>query len=225
MRSWHKLSPVLLLCVASWSVPAIGQSQPPPPSDHSTPSSSKSKQATSPKDSTPSNSDSVQQPSAPNLEPPRSDRVQADDLGPALGDSSSKDTEVDLAPPKDDVKAHPNSSSTVAQEEAGITPGGISEFHTWDPQKAAKDIEVGNYYFKRGNYRAAEDRFREALTFKENDAIATFRLAQSLEKLGVLDDARAEYESYLKILPHGPEASEAQKALDKLKAEDAGGPR
>lgn len=132
---------------------------------------------------------------------------------------------MDLAPPKDDAKAHPNSSSTVAQEEAGIAPGGISEFHTWDPQKAAKDIEVGTYYFKRGNYRAAEDRFREALTYKENDAVATFRLAQSLEKLGVFDDARAEFESYLKILPHGPEASEAQKALDKLKAQDAGGPR
>jgi hypothetical protein len=43
-----------------------------------------------------------------------------------------------------------------------------------------------------------------------------------LEKLGVWDDARAEYESYLRILPHGPQASEAQKAIDRLKAETIG---
>jgi len=219
------LSFVVLLCVASWSLPGIAQSQSSTPSGHPDSSSSGAKQTSSPDDSTPSSSESIQQSHAPNLEPPRSDRVQADDLGSALGDSSSKDTEVDLSPPKDDTKAHPNSSSSVQEEEAGIQPGGVSEFRTWNPHKAAKDIEVGNFYFKRGNYRAAEDRYREALTYKENDAVATFRLAQSLEKLGVLDDARAEYESYLKILPHGPEAAEAQKALEKLKAQDAGGPR
>jgi hypothetical protein len=41
----------------------------------------------------------------------------------------------------------------------------------------------------------------------------------SLEKLGILDDARSEYESYLRILPHGPQATEAQKAIDRLKTE------
>jgi Flp pilus assembly protein TadD len=82
-------------------------------------------------------------------------------------------------------------------------------------------VEVGDFYFKRKNYRAAEDRYREALRYKDNDAIATIRLAVCLEKLGILDDARAEYESYLRILPHGPQAAEAQKAIDRLKA-DAG---
>jgi tetratricopeptide (TPR) repeat protein len=225
MDSRGKFVFALLLTCAFWMLPSVGQSQTSTPSGQSPSSSSDTKQAYSTNDSTPSSSEAVQQPHAPNLEPPRSDRVQADDLGSAPGDSSSKDTEVDLAPPKDDAKAHPNSSSTVEEQEAGIKPGGISEFHTWDPHKAAKDIEVGNFYFKRGNYKAAEDRFREALTYKENDAVATFGLAQSLEKLGVLDDARAEYESYLKILPHGPEASQAQKALEKLKSQDAAGPR
>ena len=42
----------------------------------------------------------------------------------------------------------------------------MSEFHPWNPHKAAKDIEVGDYYFKRKNYRAAEDRYREALFYK-----------------------------------------------------------
>lgn len=146
--------------------------------------------------------------------------MQADDLGSGIGDSSSKDTQVDLSPPNNDAQEHPRSSSVVAEEEAGITPGGISEFHTWDPHRASKDIEVGDFYFKRGNYKAAEDRYREALTYKKDDAVATFRLAESLEKLGALDDARAEYESYLKILPHGSEVQRAQKAIERLKAQE-----
>jgi len=157
------------------------------------------------------------------MAPPRSDRVQVDDLGPGVGESSSKDTQVDLSPPVDDAKAHPQSSAAVAEAEAeALNSGGVSEFHTWDPHKAAKSVEVGDYYFKRKNYRGAEDRYREALRYKDNDAVATIRLAVCLEKLGILDDARAEYESYLKILPHGPQSVEAQKAIDRLKAQTTG---
>jgi len=154
-------------------------------------------------------------PKAPNLTPPRSDRVQADDLGNGTGESSSKDTQIDLDAPVDDAKAHPQSSAAVG--EAEVASGGITEFHTWDPHKAAKSVEVGDFYFRRKNYRAAEDRYREALRYKDNDAVATIRLAVSMEKLGELDDARAEYESYLRILPHGPQAGEAQKAIERLK--------
>ncbi|MGA8270423.1 MAG: hypothetical protein WB919_02620 [Candidatus Sulfotelmatobacter sp.] len=164
--------------------------------------------------------ESDSQPSAPRFAPPRSDSVQAQDLGSTTGQSSSKDTQMDLSPPGDDDKTHPKSSAAMAEADAEILGGSsrISEFHTWDPHKAAKSIEVGDFYFKRGNYRAAEERYREALRYKDNDAVATIKLAVSLEKLGILDDARLEYESYLKILPHGPEAGQAQKAIDRLKA-------
>jgi len=93
----------------------------------------------------------------------------------------------------------------------------VSEFHPWDPHRAAKNVEVGDFYFKRKNYRAAEDRYREALLYKNNDALATFRLAVCLEKMDRPGEARREYESYLKILPRGPEAEHAKKALDRLK--------
>ncbi len=158
---------------------------------------------------------------APSMEPPRSDRVRADDLQ-GEGVSSSKDLDVDLSPPEDDAKMHPKSSAAVADAEAEMLDrSGVGEFHTWDPHKAAKSIEVGDYYFKRKNYRAAQDRYREALRYKDNDAVATIRLAECLEKLGIFDDARAEYESYLKILPHGPQAAEAQKGMERLKGSTA----
>lgn len=152
----------------------------------------------------------------PNLEPPRSDRVNADSLGNDNGESSSKDERVDLSPPEDDAKAHPHSSDVLEDEGSGS--GDVGEFHPWDPHKAAKDVEVGDFYFKRKNYHAAEDRYREALLYKQNDAVATYRLAVCLEKLDRPDDARAEYESYLQILPSGPESAEARKAIERLKA-------
>jgi predicted TPR repeat methyltransferase len=90
--------------------------------------------------------------------------------------------------------------------------------HAWDPHKAAKDIEVGDYYFKRKNYRGALERYKDALTYKPNDAVANFRLAECEEKMNSPADAVQHYEAYLKILPHGPFAADAQKALERLKA-------
>jgi tetratricopeptide (TPR) repeat protein len=170
--------------------------------------------------SSPASSSSPQTPAkpAPNLAPPRSDRVDAGALGEQSGESSSKNTQIDLSPPENDDRAHPHSADALADvtaDTAGTT--GVGEFHIWDPHKAAKSVEVGDFYFKRKNYRAAEERYREALRFKDNDAIATFRLAVCLEKLDRPDDARAEYDSYLKILPHGPLAEEAQKSMERLK--------
>lgn len=156
-------------------------------------------------------------PRNPNLTPPRSDRVNADSLEDAGGQSSSKDTLIDLSPPPGDDKAHPESSDLLVDETATPGNGDVAEFHPWNPHKAAKDIEVANFYFKNKNYRAAESRYREALYYKQNDAEATYHLAVCLEKLDQPDDARTEYESYLKILPHGPQAEQAQKAIERLK--------
>ena len=155
-------------------------------------------------------------PRNPNLAPPRSDRVNASDLGDEPGESSSKDSQIDLSPPEDDAKTHPQSSEILMDMEGAPGNGEVSEFHPWNPHKAAKDIEVGDFYFKRKNYRAAADRYREALFYKDNDAVATFRLAESLGKMGQPDEARKEYENYLKILPHGPQGEEAQKAIQRL---------
>src|SRR4029077_13351920 len=129
----------------------------------------------------------------------------------AAEESSSKDTRVDLSPPKDDEKNHPMSAAAIS--DAQEAPSDVQELHPWDPHKAAKDVEVGDYYFKRKNYKAAVERYKHALIYKQNDAIATFRLAESLDKTGNSGEAITYYQNYLKILPHGPYAADAQKAL------------
>jgi tetratricopeptide (TPR) repeat protein len=148
-----------------------------------------------------------------NQAPPRSDRnTEAEE-------SSSRDTKIDLRPPKDDAKNHPNSGAAVSDAESD-TAGDVQEFHPWDPHKAAKDLEVGDFYFKRKNYRAALARYQDALVWKNNDAMANFRMAQCFEKLNHPQEAASGYEEYLKILPHGPLSEDAHKALEKLKPEE-----
>jgi tetratricopeptide (TPR) repeat protein len=136
-------------------------------------------------------------------------------------ESSSHDTRIDISPPKDDAKNHPGSKDAVAGLDITDTSdtsdtSGVQEFHPWNPMKALKDIEVGDYYFKRKNYRAALDRYKEALYYKDNDAIASFRLAVCQEKLGDKAGAKKYYEQYLKILPEGPFAKDAHASLDRL---------
>jgi len=162
----------------------------------------------------PSSADKSVKPNSPNLAPPRSDSVNAGALDD--GESSSKDTQIDLSPPPGDAQQHPQSADAVTDARFEAS-GDVAEFHPWDPHKAAKDVEVGDFYFKRKNYIAAESRYREALLYKDNDAIATYRLAACLEKMQRPDEAREEYESYLKILPYGPLAEDAKKAIERLK--------
>jgi tetratricopeptide (TPR) repeat protein len=131
-------------------------------------------------------------------------------------ESSSRDTRVDTTPPKDDDKNHPNSSAAVADLEAGEAASDVQEFHPWNPMKANKDIQIGDFYFKRRNYKAALDRYKEALYYKNNDAVASFRAAECEEKLGDKTEARKYFEQYLKILPEGPLAKDAHAQLAKL---------
>lgn len=145
-------------------------------------------------------------------------RDKSNDGARAAEESSSKDTRIDLSPPKDDQKNHPQSGAAMVDAEDAASD--VQEMHPWDPHKAAKDVEVGDFYFKRKNYRAAMERYKEALIYKPNDAVANFRLAECSERTGDPSDAIAHYREYLKILPHGPLAPDAEKALERLKADN-----
>jgi tetratricopeptide (TPR) repeat protein len=142
------------------------------------------------------------------------------------GESSSKDTRIDISPPKDDTKNHPNNRPAAASaplstpEDMNNMTGDVQEMHPWNPYRAMKDDEVGDYYLKQGNYKGALARYQDALQYKENDAEANFRIAQCYEKLKQPDDAIPHYKEYLKILPDGPFSKQAKKALEKLQAKN-----
>lgn len=100
---------------------------------------------------------------------------------------------------------------------ASSTPG-VQELLPYDPHRAAKDVEVGQYYLKRRNYRAALDRFNDALLYKPRDAEATYGLAQTQEKMGLLDQSYKNYEAYIEIFPGGPYVKDSQEAMRRLSA-------
>lgn len=143
--------------------------------------------------------------------PPRSDEQEPK---AAPGESSSRDTRIDVSPPADDDKNRPKKG--VADPESGEGPTDVQELHPFNPHRAAKDNEVGDYYYKRRNYQAALARYQDALAFKENDALANFRMAQCYEKLNQPDEAIAHFKEYLRILPQGPLSKDARKAVAKL---------
>lgn len=142
---------------------------------------------------------------------PRSDSDQPTQAPPlSQNESSSKQTQIDLSPPPNDAAKHPDSEIPE-----------VTEMHTWNPHKAEKDIEVGEFYLKRKNYRAAEDRFREALEYKPGDAVATYRLAEALDGLGQYPEAIKNYYEYLKIPSNDKFAPDAKKALARLEKKES----
>jgi tetratricopeptide (TPR) repeat protein len=132
--------------------------------------------------------------------------------------SSSKDTQGDLSAPAKDA-SHPGADVPVdIPKDAN---GDVTELQQWNPHEADKDVEVGVFYLKRWNYKAAELRFRDALKWDRNHAEANYRLAATLDKEGRHSEAAIYYEAYLKILPKGQFAGESRKALTRIDS-DAG---
>jgi tetratricopeptide (TPR) repeat protein len=122
--------------------------------------------------------------------------------------SAAKRTLNKLDPHCIDVIFHSCWSSPAA-DPARSTPS--------DEEIAAKDIDVGYYYLKDKNYRAAESRLQEALQLKPGSPVALIGLAQAQQKLGQRDEARQSYEEYLKLNPDGSEADKVKKALAQVK--------
>ena len=136
--------------------------------------------------------------SGPDTGPSYHDGVETTPDPGTPGVSSSKDTKVNIPPP------------------SGSAEPDVAEAKPFDPHKADKNIEIGDYYFNHKNYRAAESRYREALEWKPGDAIATYKLGEVMEKEGNLTQARQNFQAYLKILPEGPLAEKAKKALERI---------
>ncbi len=145
--------------------------------------------------------------------PQQQQQHDEDQAAQPQGDSSSKDSQIDLS---GDTAGKSGSGAAASGTAGSDTPNDVQEMRPWDPHKAAKDVEVGQYYLKHKNYRAALDRFNEALLYKPKDAEATFYLAETQEKLELFTKAYENYSLYLEILPKGPQAAAAHDALKRL---------
>ena len=119
----------------------------------------------------------------------------------------------------DDLKKERPQPASSAKEEVPKeedTTLGEKEY-AFNPLQAEKEVRVGEFYFKKGKYRAAAERFREATKWNNGSAEAWLRLGDAEEKQ---KDPKAEKEAYAKFLDLSPDAKNApeiRKKLEKLK--------
>jgi len=85
--------------------------------------------------------------------------------------------------------------------------------YSFNPLEAEHDVQIGNYYFKRGNYKGALNRFREATRWNPTNAEAFLRLGDTEEKLKDKPAAQQAYAKYLELAPDGKEAESVKKKL------------
>jgi tetratricopeptide (TPR) repeat protein len=115
------------------------------------------------------------------------------------------------SPPNDDMKpkspVKPNKDS--ATQSAPDQP-------IWDPLRADKDMEVGQYYFRKGDLDAAIDRFQDAIIAKPGYAIPFRFLGEAQEKKGLKKQAIKSYQRYLDLYPHAEDGEKIKKKIDKL---------
>jgi len=90
------------------------------------------------------------------------------------------------------------------------------------PPGAARCVEIGKFYMRRGNYRGALSRFEEARDTDPNYAPAYLGLGKVYEKLGLKQKSLDAYRKYLDALPSDKDAMEArgaQRAIARLEKE------
>jgi tetratricopeptide (TPR) repeat protein len=86
----------------------------------------------------------------------------------------------------------------------------------WDPQRAEKDLSVGQYYMKKGDVDAAIDRFEDAITAKPGYAVPFKYLGEAQEKKGLKKPAAKSYQRYLDLYPKAEDAEKIRKRIEKL---------
>lgn len=86
----------------------------------------------------------------------------------------------------------------------------------WDPLRAEKDMQVGQYYMHKGDLDAAIDRFEDATTAKPGYALPFRLLGEAQEKKGLKKQAIKSYTRYLDLYPHAEDKDKVQKKIGKL---------
>lgn len=89
--------------------------------------------------------------------------------------------------------------------------------YSFNPLQAEKELRIGNYYFKKGSYRAAAQRFQEATKWNNNFADAYLRLGEADEKQKEWKGAREAYSKYLELAPESKNAAAIKKKLERFK--------
>ena len=119
----------------------------------------------------------------------------------------------------DDLKKERPKAPVSTQEEIPPeedTSLAVKEY-TFNPLQAEKELKIGYYYFRKGSFRAAAQRFREATKWNQGYADAWFRLGEAEEKLKDKPAAKEAYSKYVELSPEAKNLADIKKKIEKLK--------
>lgn len=119
------------------------------------------------------------------------------------------DKQLKTRPPDQAKPQQQDQEQEPPEEDPSIAP----KTYSFNPLEAEKDVKVGSYYFKKGNYKAATSRFREATLWNPTSAEAFLRLGESEEKLKDKKAAREAYEKFISLAPDDKQAEAVKKKL------------
>jgi tetratricopeptide (TPR) repeat protein len=117
-------------------------------------------------------------------------------------------------PPKDDkAQGAPQVQEEQAPPEEDETAVEPPKEYSFNPIQAEKELKIGNYYFKKGSYKAAANRFREASKWNPGFAEAYLRLGDAEEKRKDRKAAREAYAKFVELAPADKRADRIRKKL------------
>jgi tetratricopeptide (TPR) repeat protein len=85
--------------------------------------------------------------------------------------------------------------------------------YAFNPLQATKELAIGNYYFKKGSWKAAALRYEEATRWNPGYGDAFLKWAEALEKLNQKEKAKGVYGKFLAVAPDHKKAGEIRKKL------------
>ena len=116
-------------------------------------------------------------------------------------------------PPKDNGGATVPEGQLPPEEDKAK----IEKTYSFNPLQSKKEVSVGEFYFKKGDWNAAASRFREATKWNDGNADAWLRLGDAEEKMKDAGAVREGWEKYLQLAPQAKNAAEVRKRIEKLK--------
>ena len=93
------------------------------------------------------------------------------------------------------------------------------EVREYSPPKAKENVEVGDFYQKKSNYKAAEERYRIAIDYNTKWEESYEKLIKVLEKQGKYEEAVEICDLFLEINPASKKVEEFRKKRQKLLGE------
>ncbi|HUA61976.1 MAG TPA: hypothetical protein VML19_24680 [Verrucomicrobiae bacterium] len=89
--------------------------------------------------------------------------------------------------------------------------------YSFNPLQSKRDVEVGDYYRRKGDWNAASGRYRVATLRNDGNAQAWLKLGEARQKMKDTKGAKEAYNKYLELDSTSKTAEEVRKALTKLK--------